>query len=49
MNSVNHIKICYICKKKLEDEYAKDKNIIKLGTIVIIHVNIEVLHMAYVI
>ena len=40
-------KICYICKEKIEDLHAKDKNIIKLGTIVVKQVNIEVLHIAY--
>ena len=40
-------KICYICKEKIEDLHPKDKNIIKLGTIVVKQVNIEVLHIAY--
>ena len=37
-------KNCYNGKEKSEDKYDK-KNIIKLGTIVIIQVNIEVLHI----
>ena len=42
-------KICYICKKNLKINMLKIKNIVKLGTIVIIHVNIDVLRIAYVI
>ena len=42
-------KICYIFLKRLQDKHAKDKNIVKLGTITIIQVNTEVLHMAFVI
>ena len=42
-------KICYICKKRFEDKHAKGKNIVKLGTIVIIQENIDVLHIFYVI
>ena len=34
--------------KKNENKYLKDKNIIKLGIIVIMHGNIEVLTIAYV-
>ena len=45
--SYENSKICYICKEKFED--AKDKNIIKLGIIIIIQVNIVVPHIAYVI
>ena len=45
--SYENAKICYICKEKFEDKYAKDKNIIKLEILVIIQVNIEVLHIAY--
>ena len=41
-------KICYICKEKFEDKNLKI-NIVKLGTIVIIQENIEVLHRVYVI
>ena len=37
------------CKEKFKDKHAKDKNIIKLGTIVILHVNIKVLHITFVI
>ena len=34
--------------KKIEDKHAKDKkHIVKLGAIVIIQVNIEVLHITY--
>ena len=39
-------KNCYICKEKFEDKHVKDENIVKLGTIVIIQGNIEVLHIA---
>ena len=42
-------KICYICKDKLEKNYLKDKNIVKLEIIVIIQENIELLRIAYVI
>ena len=42
-------KICYICKKRLKMNVLKIKNIAKLQIIVIIQVNIEVLHIAYVI
>ena len=42
-------KICYICKEKLEKNYLKDKNIVKLEIIVIIQENIELLRIAYVI
>ena len=41
-------KICYICKEKLEEKYAKKKktkNIVKLGTIVNLQRNVEVLHV----
>ena len=40
--SYKNAKKCYVCKEKL-----KIKNIVKLGTILIIPVNIEVLHIAY--
>ena len=40
--------ICYICKKEIEKKHLKDKNIVKLEIIVIIHRNIEVLCIAYV-
>ena len=39
-------KICYISKKKKKTNILKIN--IKLGSIVIVHVNIEVLHIAYV-
>ena len=41
-------KICYFYKEKLENKCLKDKNIVKLGIIVTIHGNIEVLRIAYV-
>ena len=47
--SYANTKICYICKKKFENKYVKDKNIVKLEIIVIIQRNIEVLRIAYVI
>ena len=47
--SYQNAKNCYICKEKLRDKYAKDKNMVKLGIIVIIQGNIEVLRIAYVI
>ena len=49
--SYENAKICYICKKKFENKYLKDKklkNMVKLEVIVIIQVNIEVLHIVYV-
>ena len=52
MNTKNHIKNekkVYICKKNLKVNMLKMKNIVKLETLVIIQVNIEVLHIAYVI
>ena len=33
------------CKEKIENKHTKDKNIVKLGTIIIIKVNIEMLHL----
>ena len=42
-------KIGYICKEKFKNKYLKEKNIVKLGIIVIIQENIEVLPIAYVI
>ena len=33
--SYENAKICYICKAKFADKLAKDKNIVKLRTIVI--------------
>ena len=47
--SYENARICYICKEKFEDKHAKDKNLIKLGTIVIVQENIERLHIACVI
>ena len=45
--SYKSAKICYICQEKLvKINELKIKNIVKLGTIVIIQVNIEVLHIA---
>ena len=52
MSSRNHMKIfksAIFIKKSLKIDTLKIKNIVKLGSIVIIQVNIEVLHMAYVI
>ena len=45
--SYENAKICYTSNKKLEDK--KIKNIVRLGTIVIIQGNIEVLHISYII
>ena len=42
-------KNCYIWKEKLRYKYAKDKNMVKLGIIVFIQGNIEVLCITYVI
>ena len=42
-------KVCYICNKKFKDKHAKDKKYRKLGIIFIVHVNIEVVRIAYVI
>ena len=39
----------YICKEKFEDQHAKEKKNVKLGTIAIIQVNTEVLLIEYVI
>ena len=47
--SYQNAKNCYICKEKLRDKYAKDKNMLKLGIFVIIQGNIEVLRIAYII
>ena len=47
--SYQNAKNCYICKENLRDKYAKDKNMVKLGIIVIIQGNIEVLCITYVI
>ena len=47
--SYRNPKICYIFQEKLEDKHATYKKYCTLGTIVIIQVNIEVLHIAYVI
>ena len=32
--SYENAKILYICQEKIEDQYAKDKNIVKFGAIV---------------
>ena len=42
-------KICYICKKTIENKYMKDKKYRKLKIIVIIQGNVKVLRIAYVI
>ena len=47
--SYKNAKICYICQEEFEDKYAKDKNIVKSGIITIRQVNIDVLHVAYII
>ena len=45
--SYENAKICYNCENKIEDKHARDKkNIVQLGTIVTIQVNIEQLHKA---
>ena len=44
--SYENVKICYICKEKLENEYVKDKKYCK---VTIIQANVEVVHIAYVI
>ena len=49
----NHMKMqkhAIIVRKILKDKYSKDKKyIVKLETIIIIQVNLEVLHITYVI
>ena len=47
-DSYENAKICYICNKKLENKYLKDKKIVKLEIVVIIQGNIEVLGITYV-
>ena len=47
-DSYENAKICYICNKKLENKYLKDKKIVKLEIVVIIQGNIEVLAITYV-
>ena len=47
--SYKNTKVSYICKEKFENEYLKDRNIVKLEIIVIKQGNIEVLRIAYVI
>ena len=42
-------RIRYICEKEIQVKNAKDKNIIKVGTIVMIQANVEVLQISYVI
>ena len=42
-------KMFYITEDKIDDKRAKDKQYTILGTIVIIQLNIEVMHIAYVI
>ena len=52
MNSRNHTKMpkpLIFVNKKFKIEYVKDKDIAKLGIIVIIEGNIEVLPIAYLI
>ena len=43
------VKNGYICKEKFEINMLKIKNIVKLGIIVVIQQNREVLHIAYII
>ena len=47
--SYEKAKICYICEEKVGKYRLKAKKIVKLKIIVFIQVNIEVLHIAYVI
>ena len=49
--SYENAKICDICKEKHENKYLKDKKYCKVrdNCIAIIHGDIEVLHIAYVI
>ena len=47
--SYENAKICYICKEKSEDRNAKDKKYRNLEIIIIKQLNMEVMHMAYVI
>ena len=47
--SYKNAKICYNANKNLKINMVKIKNFVKLGTIVIMQRNIEVLHIAYVI
>ena len=47
--SYENAKICYICKKKIENKYLKYKKIVKLEIIFIIKGNIEALRIAYII
>ena len=42
-------KVCYICRKKVTKKLDKDKIIIKLETIAILQVNVEMQHIVYVI
>ena len=44
--SYENAKHCYICKEKFEDKHAKDDTIVKLGIIVIIQGNMEVLYIS---
>ena len=46
--SYENAKTCYICKEKFENNYANDKNIVKLDTIGIIQGNIEMLCIVHV-
>ena len=41
--------VCYICRKKVTQKLDKDKIIIKLETISILQVNVEMQHIVYVI
>ena len=45
-DSYENAKICYICQEIFENKYSKDKkNVAKLGIVVIIKENIEVLRI----
>ena len=44
-----HSAVCYICKKKFTKSLLKIKNIVKLETIAILLLNIEVQHITFVI
>ena len=49
MNSRNHIKMQKFVRKNFNINMIKIKNIVKLGTTVIMQGNIDVLHIEYVI
>ena len=49
MSTISSFKVVVFVKKNLKINMTKIKNIVKLWIIIIIQVNIEVLHIAYVI